>query len=67
MEVGRKEGRVRKEGGMKDSSTSEWKCMCAGFAVSPSPHLLNDADFKSSVAYHIDAVVHLPRSKQDGP
>lgn len=35
MEVGRKEERVRKEGGMKDS-TNEWKCMRAGFVVSPS-------------------------------
>ena len=37
------------------------------FAVSPSPYLLNDADFESSVAYHVDAIVHLPRSEQDGP
>ena len=41
--------------------------MYGDFAVSPSPYLLNDADFEPSVAYHVDAVVHLPRSEQDGP
>ena len=70
MEVGREEGRVvGKKAVQRDKTRNP---IFRGvenedFAVSLNPYLLNDADFKPSVAYHVDAVVHLPRSEQDGP